>query len=104
VFNAFFVWLPLQKPSTEFPNEILTGGGITAFIGATVFEIGSIFLMLEAINENREGCFGWAVKEAVDDRKGKILSVTKDLGNCSHHHTNKHNLVERGNDHHHRSL
>ncbi|KAK8085580.1 hypothetical protein PG997_006851 [Apiospora hydei] len=62
VINAFFVWLPLQTPSTAFANETSLGGGITAFIGATVFELGSVLLMLEAVNENRTDCFGWALE------------------------------------------
>ena len=40
--NAFFVWLPLVRPSTEFHDEILSAGGISAFVGATIFELGSI--------------------------------------------------------------
>ena len=58
VINAFFSYLPLAQPSTSFKNEVLVGGGISAFVGATIFEIGSILLMLEAINENQTGCFG----------------------------------------------
>lgn len=54
VVNAFFVWLPLAAPSTEFPGEVDIGGGWTAFIGATIFEFGSVLLMIEAVNENRE--------------------------------------------------
>ena len=27
VINAFFVWLPVVDPSTEFPNEILYARG-----------------------------------------------------------------------------
>ncbi|KAF2432809.1 hypothetical protein EJ08DRAFT_115436 [Tothia fuscella] len=92
VFNAFFVWLPIQKPSTEFQNEILYVGGITAFIGATIFWIFSIFLMLEAINENRTGCFGWAVEQVLEDEKIK-LHVHPDPLNCKHHHQNHHNLL-----------
>jgi hypothetical protein len=65
--NAFFVWLPLQDPATEFPGEILNGGGITAFIGATIFEFGSILLMIEAVNENRADCFGWALEEVLEE-------------------------------------
>ena len=42
VINAFFAYLPLAQPSTVFNNEVLVGGGVSAFIGATVFEIGSI--------------------------------------------------------------
>ncbi|KIW08247.1 uncharacterized protein PV09_01174 [Verruconis gallopava] len=95
VINAFFVWLPLEKPSTEFKNEVLTGGGITAFIGATVFELGSIFLMLEAVNENHEGCFGWAVKEVIDGRR-KILDLRPGRDTCTHHHPNRKNLFGKG--------
>jgi hypothetical protein len=65
--NAFFVWLPLQDPSTEFPGEIANAGGITAFIGATIFEFGSILLMIEAVNENRADCFGWALEEVLEE-------------------------------------
>jgi hypothetical protein len=93
VINAFFVWLPLVEPDTEFAGEILTGGGITAFIGATIFEIGSILLMFEAVNENRTGCFGWAVSRALHDHHGMVFNVEPDLQECKHHHSNKKNLV-----------
>lgn len=89
VVNAFFVWLPLVKPSTKFNDEITFGGGISAFIGATIFELGSILLMLEAINEDRAGCFGWAV-ESVE------TNVLLRVSSCRHHHANRGNLVSRG--------
>ncbi|KAK4993669.1 hypothetical protein LTR66_004903 [Elasticomyces elasticus] len=76
VFNAFFVFLPLVRPDTEFPNELLYGGGITAFIGATIFEIGSVLLMLEAINENNAGCFGWALERAWKEHKNGGYSTS----------------------------
>lgn len=97
VINAFFAWLPLVRPSTEFHNEFLYGGGITAFIGATIFEIGSVLLMFEAVNENRAGCFGWALEKVLegDGRRGERLRIRADKDGCSHHHTNKHNLVGR---------
>lgn len=109
VINAFFVFIPLVGPSTEFDNEIYIGGGVTAFIGATIFELGSFFLMLEAVNENRTGDFGWAVQRAYKDyrrgsqpngnrsssgsdvEEGAVLRISP--GNCSHHHTNRRNLV-----------
>ncbi len=47
VINAFFAFLPLVQPNTEFHNELLVGGGVSAFIGATIFEIGSVLLMIE---------------------------------------------------------
>lgn len=59
VINAFFAFLPLLSPDTAFPGESLDGAGITAFIGATIFELGSCLGMLEAVNEDRSGCFGW---------------------------------------------
>lgn len=97
VINAFFALLPFTNPSTSFPTETLYGGGITAFIGATIFEIGSILLMLEAVNENRAGCFGWALEQAYDEHfsnsnaEHAVTRVTPH--GCTHHHTNKGNLV-----------
>jgi hypothetical protein len=90
--KAFFVWLPLQTPSTEFRNEILYAGGITAFIGATVFFIFSLFLMLEAINENRTECFGWAVEQVLEDQNIRS-KIQPDTHGCEHHHHNRENLV-----------
>ncbi|EMC92962.1 hypothetical protein BAUCODRAFT_77390 [Baudoinia panamericana UAMH 10762] len=87
VINAFFAFLPFTNPSTSFPTETLYGGGITAFIGATVFEIGSVLLMLEAVNENRTGCFGWALEEVYEDHLSRVKP-----DNCTHHHPNKGNL------------
>ena len=95
VLNAFFAYLPLAQPQTEFVTEILYGGGITAFIGATIFEIGSVLLMLEAVNENRTGCFGWALEKLLerDGENGARVRVRPDKDRCSHHHKNKRNLV-----------
>jgi hypothetical protein len=70
----------------------LTGGGITAFIGATIFEIGSVFLLLESINESRTGCFGWAVHQALEDTS---LELRPSRTKCVHHHRNRSNLVGR---------
>lgn len=100
VVNAFFVWLPLVSPSTEFESEELDGGGITAFVGATVFEVGSLLLLLEAVNENRSGCFGWALEQVVSREEEHAGSATPALrpskSHCAHHHQNKRNLVGKG--------
>jgi hypothetical protein len=90
--NAFFVWLPLQDPSTSFNGEIADAGGWTAFIGATIFEFGSVLLMIEAVNENRSDCFGWALEEALEE-KG-LIRLKPD--GCVHHHMNKGNIVGKG--------
>lgn len=99
VINAFFVYLPLVQPDTEFKNEVLYGGGITAFIGATIFVLGSILLMLEAVNENRTGCFGWALEHAVSqdpESTSKTVQLRPSISHCTHHHPNKHSLVGKG--------
>lgn len=97
VINAFFALLPFTNPKSKFPGEVLYGGGITAFIGASVFEIGSILLMFEAVNENRAGCFGWALEklytEHVSHEGGVSTRVVPSKDNCTHHHQNKGNFV-----------
>jgi hypothetical protein len=104
VINSFFVFLPFIRPSSTFHNEILVGGGVTAFIGATIFEVGSILLMLEAVNENREGCFGYAVEAVYEEYaakaetgKGSNLRIVPKDHACTHHHRNKKNLVGKPN-------
>lgn len=87
-----------MRPSTEFKGEAKYGGGITAFIGAICFfELGSLLLVLEAINTNDTGCFGWAVEELVDHdaNRGPTIQYVADKHTCSHHHQNKRNLVGR---------
>ncbi|KAJ4377783.1 hypothetical protein N0V83_000613 [Neocucurbitaria cava] len=99
VINAFFVFLPLIRPASEFGTEELYGGGITAFVGATVFEVGSFLLMAEALNENQSGCFGWALHRAVSHKEeegGEGAKLEPSKSHCSHHHSNKRNLVGIG--------
>lgn len=43
------------------------GGGWTAFFGSLLFLLGSIGLVLEVLNANREGCIGWEVESAWDE-------------------------------------
>jgi hypothetical protein len=92
--NGFLVWLPLQDPNTEFPGEITVAGGVTAFLGATIFEFGSVLLMIEAINEDRSDCFGWAVEEALE--KEGLLRLRPDHEGCTHHHSNKRTFLGHG--------
>ncbi|KAJ5770942.1 uncharacterized protein N7511_002993 [Penicillium nucicola] len=102
IINAFFVWLPLEDPQTTFSGETLTGGGVSAFIGATVFEIGSVLLLLEAINANQTGCFGWALESVLskttseeDEGHAHTPASTKimpTIQECRHHHANRRSL------------
>ena len=92
VINGCFSWFPLVAPSTEFPNEVYYGAGLTAFIGAIIFfETGSILLLFEAINENNTACFGWAVEQLNGEARVDALKH-----HCRHHHQNKGNLVGKG--------
>jgi len=77
VVAALFYWLPTAWPSTEFPGEGTYGGGILFFVGATLFQLGAICLVFEAVNENQKGCFGWAVHN---------LFFEADPSSCAHFH------------------
>ncbi|CAK7567895.1 MAG: hypothetical protein SEPTF4163_005871 [Sporothrix epigloea] len=100
VINSFFVWLPLAAPWTEFANEEMTGGGVTAVVGATVFEVGAILGVLEAVNENRADCFGWALESALESG---MLSLRPNPEDCKHAHVERTRLFTRrrnGRQHH----
>jgi len=62
VVNGFASFLPFCDPS-HF-EESSTSTGWTAFLGATIFEFGSIFGMWEAWNRDDTASFGWSVKTA----------------------------------------
>ncbi|PSR89051.1 hypothetical protein BD289DRAFT_366452 [Coniella lustricola] len=85
VINGFFVLVPAVDPAASFSGESTWGGGVSAVVGATIFEVGSVLLMLEAVNENRSECFGWAVERSADD----LLTLTQDKSRCRHHHVEK---------------
>ena len=66
VLNGFFCFLPLAYPESAFDGEVLWGGGITAFAGIVIFEIGGYLSFLEAINEDHADSFGWAVEQLAE--------------------------------------
>lgn len=92
VLNGFFVLLPLTDPGGAWPGESLWGGGVTAMVGATIFVAGSVLLMLEAVNENRSECFGWALEGALG-RGEEDLVLRRDEGGCRHHHRERRSLL-----------
>lgn len=104
VLNGFFVLLPLLHPDVaadNFPGESAWGGGVTAVVGATVFELGSVLLMLEAVNEDRAGCFGWALRRGEEDLLASLL-VRRDGGGgraaCRHHHADRRHWLRSGEE------
>ncbi|EFX04365.1 integral membrane protein [Grosmannia clavigera kw1407] len=97
VINAFFVWLPLQAPATSFANESGTGGGTTALAGGTVFVVGALLGMLEAVNENDGDCFGWALEEAMatvgTNGNPLLLLLLPRPDACRHHQAQRWRLL-----------
>ena len=67
VMNGFFSFLPVLAGREQFAGESLYGVGITAVIGAAIFEVASVLLMVEAVKEDTRGCVGWAVEKVVVD-------------------------------------
>ncbi|KAM3552777.1 hypothetical protein ARSEF4850_007232 [Beauveria asiatica] len=65
---GFFYWMPIAYPETEFPHEVDVAGGITSFIGATLFQIGALLLMLESWNDRAETKFGGAMETFFAER------------------------------------
>lgn len=98
VLNGFLVLLPLTNPESSWPGESSWGGGVSAAVGASIFEVGSVLLMLEAVNENRSDCFGWAVEEALEGgvEGGRTWLLSRQKGQCRHHHRNRRGLLATG--------
>ncbi|OQE47109.1 hypothetical protein PENCOP_c001G06862 [Penicillium coprophilum] len=106
IINGFFVWLPLADRKTEFHGEIDVAGGWTGFVGATIFEIGGVLLMLEAFNTNHTGCFGWALQTVVEKSVEEgvphhaIKELTPKLSRCEHHQANHKSFLREKHFHH----
>ncbi|QIW95021.1 hypothetical protein AMS68_000539 [Peltaster fructicola] len=95
LLDAFFIYMPFLDTRANQPGLILYGGGISAFVATTLFEIGSALLLIEAFNADQSGCFGWAVDRvlAEDDEGGKTIRARPDENACNHHHSDKSSLV-----------
>lgn len=104
VLNGFLVLLPSVQPAGSWAGEAAWGGGVSAAVGASIFEAGSVLLMLEAVNENRSDCFGWALEQALgagrhrddddDDGgggegEGPLVLLRREKSRCRHHHRDK---------------
>lgn len=66
VINGFAVFLPHCNSHFQKADN---SSGWTAWLGATIFEAGSIFGMWEAWNRDDVANFGWGVHQALHDRK-----------------------------------
>ncbi|QPG97340.1 hypothetical protein C2857_006167 [Epichloe festucae Fl1] len=70
VASGLFYWLPIAFPSTAFPNEAHVAGGVSAFVGATLFQVGAVLLFLESYNDRAETKFGGAIEDLFVNRLG----------------------------------
>lgn len=61
ILDGLLYWLPVAFPETKFANEDVAGG-VLAFVGATLFQIGAILLFFESVNQRAEVHFGKAIK------------------------------------------
>lgn len=95
VLNGFFLLLPITNPAGSFSGESEWGGGVSAVVGATIFEVGSVLLMIEAVNENRSECFGLALKAEFEHSEENLLKLTWDKSACRHHHAEKSSWLSR---------
>lgn len=70
VASGLFYWLPIAFPNTAFPRESSVAGGVSSFIGATLFQIGAVLLLLESYNDRAETQFGGAMEHLFVNRLG----------------------------------
>lgn len=73
VINGFVAFLPEVDPDI---GKLDASNGWTAFVGATIFEIGSILGILEAWNRDDAANFGWGVETAFRHNSGDEQGLT----------------------------
>ncbi|KAF9457915.1 hypothetical protein BDZ94DRAFT_157835 [Collybia nuda] len=73
VINGFVAFLPEVDPDMK---EMDASSGWTAFVGATIFEIGSVFGILEAWNRDDAANFGWSLEKAFRHKPGDEQGLT----------------------------
>jgi hypothetical protein len=93
IANGFTVLFPtIGKDSSQ---AVSNASSWSALAGASLFFLGSYLLFLEAINANRNGCFGWAVERTI---KGRGPEAEVHPGECQHHHYREKERLENSND------
>lgn len=71
ILSSFFAFMPMEHGAP--PSLSAYGCGITAFIGSSIFALGSILLMLESVKDNRDVSFGWTVNQQWDEDTGTTI-------------------------------
>ncbi|ORX35146.1 hypothetical protein BD324DRAFT_634045 [Kockovaella imperatae] len=68
VVNGYVEWFPLFRPNLDNQTVSRTAAAL-AFIGGTVFEIGSYLMVVEALDRGREINFGTAIGQLLHHRR-----------------------------------
>ncbi|KAL7420717.1 hypothetical protein Q5752_004668 [Cryptotrichosporon argae] len=68
VVNGFLVWFPVLRPQLDTTSFSYAAAAL-AFIGGTVFEIGSYLMVVEALDRGRETNFGTALSRVLHRRR-----------------------------------
>ncbi|WWD22643.1 hypothetical protein CI109_107136 [Kwoniella shandongensis] len=68
VVNGYLVWFPIIRPELATTTFSRTAAA-TAFIGGTIFEIGSYLMVVEALDRGREINFGTALGQVLHHRR-----------------------------------
>ncbi|KAF7348579.1 hypothetical protein MVEN_01375500 [Mycena venus] len=75
VINGFIAFLPFVNTHVAKDD---TGMGWTAWLGATIFEFGALFGLLEAWNRDDTADFGWNVKKLVHGESSEGAETNTD--------------------------
>ncbi|WVQ82815.1 hypothetical protein IAT38_004947 [Cryptococcus sp. DSM 104549] len=75
VVNGYLVWFPILRPQLDTNNYTYTASA-TAFIGGTIFEIGSYLMVVEALDRGREINFGTALGQLLHHRRHTPRHIT----------------------------
>lgn len=80
-------WLPIAFPDGGYTYNSTVIAGIISFIRGMLFALGGLLLVVEAVNANQTDCFGWAMKEALNDDKENIELQSSDEEQGNYHNS-----------------
>ena len=99
VLNAFLTFMPYADPNFKPPNEIEYATAVLAVLGSALFVVSTFLSFVEAVNADRQGCFGWKLEHFsytdasdVEVEHGSTSRVVPDE-RCTHHHNNHESLI-----------
>ena len=88
---GFLAWFPILRPSLSTPTFTATAAAF-AFIGGTVFVIGSYLMVLEALD--RSVALDWTRSQRLMKCRGREISFGTAIGELLHHHRQPSSALE----------